>query len=240
MLDIIGNSSDLSMLQETINFILFSLQIDGIPKLEDHNEGLGGRDVTSPEKVQPTASSSGFLFWRRQSSPATLDSLPGSSSSVPSMSHSELMLSLMSCTYRQYLEATSFGSSHTSSSELSPLVSNASAHEAENFANAEKIFCDLVTSRNFEEFVTCKGRRKCVGSSIVDGIAPSKDEAMLVLKHYKRVLNSVGWKLDRKKMFALREKGFASGDRIISAVVGDNVIGKHVIGILHLNLTLTS
>ena len=155
-------------------------------------------------------------------------------SDFPTVTYSDFLLSLLTCS--PVLSDASLKSSN-GEVPLSPLLGGTGSHSLSgvqssdnvqsiqsagsnssksSLAEAERIMWGFVTASNLEEFVTCRGTRRVSHDSsrrdtkkapLVDGYAPTKSQAMDVLKQYRRALQGLGWKLDRKKIAAMRERG---------------------------------
>lgn len=217
VVDIISSNSDISMLQECICLATFpdGLEVDTTV------------DISISEQPKKTISEpSGYFFWNKQNSPSPPKPVEHT---PPPISDAAVITSLLTCTSRVHFEPrngdaeavdlTKFQippifpneiSSNTDLDKRSRFLNSASPvqskHRASHFAEAENIFWCLLTARNSEEFVTCGGRRS-------DGCTPTKQQALDVLKYYRRVISSSGWKLDRKKMSKLRDNAIVQSEK---------------------------
>ncbi len=257
VLDIIGISTDIRMLEEVLNLTLLvenSLNVGCSFTKENESCGddnsvnsenvlrktmsSGAIDQHNKESIHGSESRGGFLFWTKHLSSETAISEPSFSnatsiSSAPVVERNDFLMSLLSCSVNRlsdesersnerrfsvlhHLEALSHS---TTPPFLSPRtrtkspkylrLQTQSSLSVDFLAESEYIFWKYLCARTFEEFVTCCNSRCCSaqGSVITEGYSPSKTQALIVLKSYRRMLSSVGWKLDRKKMATLREKG---------------------------------
>lgn len=269
VLDIIGHSADIHMLEEVINLLLFTegngSLLTAVPKeaSEGENKKLHQQDKLSGNfnGLQKSGSSgsqqgfqssldaqnessNGFYFWRKQASSDASAAL-ASPAVGTTMTHSEFVMALLTCSgaifesrepepksnFRQPLfeYSNSACGLNSPSYRKSPSSHSARAHlnsphlhrsagtsvDSLTFAESESLFWRFLGAKTCDEFVTCGHSRTCekLSNGDADGYAPSKAQALEVLKYYRRALASVGWKLDRKKMAALRESGM-SGDNI--------------------------
>jgi hypothetical protein len=190
-----------------------------------------------PDKKQGKDADSGFLFWRRKSpgSPISAKAVADDVSDAPAFSYSDFLLSLLTCSpalsdssakssggdapLSPLLGAAGIHHSFNgvSSSDNVQSMQSTGSNSKSSLAEAERIMWRFVTASNLEEFVTCRGtrrvsqqdlsRRDAKKVTIADGYAPTKAQAMDVLKQYRRALQALGWKLDRKKIAAMRERG---------------------------------
>lgn len=302
VLDIIGFSTDIQMLEEVINLTLFT-EGNGSLLTTSAADGYDGSNkfVQDPKNDEMLKSSStgllssldgqetekgapnGFYFWRKQ---VSSDSMAGGSASphnnAPSISRSEFIMSLLTCSdifsphesneerkheRRPIFEATEGmrnavqspfykkspavrpSRAHSGQSETRSRKQTADKDDSYSFSEAESMFWKFLGAKTLKEFVTCGNTRGCDNNSSEfesDGYAPSKAQALEVLKRYRRALSSVGWKLDRKKMASLRENGMSSDTYAARAqwgaeaitnrqARGKNGIFKHYIFILTQN-----
>lgn len=268
VMDIIGLSNDLQMLEEVINLTLFT-EGDGnmlttSPDVGSSDNGslngpkedvlrrtssannLNGKDYTTASDECDKEATGGFLFWRKQISSGDVPPAAGSAPlpQGPTQTHADFVLSILTCNSNSVLhsprdhqsrgeykpppifEFFDAARSNTSSPmyRKSPNVRAMRARTHSNslqrpcltpgsgFGESESILWRFLNAKSFAEFVTCGFTRECARTDdgCVDGYSPTKAQVLEVLKYYRRALASVGWKLDRKKMAALRESGMTS------------------------------